>query len=404
MAKFGKRSVVSNNIWDRTIGLIGESGIGKTTTMSEMCEKLVGADGYMILDMGKENGVNCLNNVTFEKVSTYQVWDEITKDIIENKETDYPNLKILVTDTYDQLLAITEPYAIALWNKANIGSKDFKKVNTLNASWGGFGRGIDKVIELIFDRIEKLRNVGVVTWICGHTKTKEITDPLTGNTYTSLTADATQKYFTAIKTKLDIVGVACINRDVVKEETNRKNIMTHKAETINKVVSENRVIKFRDDNYAVDSKSRLKHIVSEIPLDADAFIKAIQNAIDAENSGVTPVATVPTKKAKPVVEEPQEEIEEEIDDIIEDTTEEPIEEVAEEADDDIEDIFEEDEMEEPEEEPTMSKEELAQLVKTMFGKIKDADLKEKVKKIIASGGGLTKCSVEILEQAKAAME
>lgn len=399
MAKFGKRSVVSNNIWDRTIGLIGESGIGKTTTMSEVCEKLVGADGYMILDMGKENGVNCLNNVTFEKVPTYQTWDEITKDIIENKDTDYPNLKILVTDTYDQLLAITEPYAIALWNKANIGTKDFKKVTTLNASWGGFGKGMDKVIELIFDRIEKLRNVGVVTWICGHTKSKEITDPLTGNTYTSLTADATQKYFTAIKTKLDIVGVACINRDVVKEETNKKNVMTHKAETINKVVSENRVIKFRDDNYAVDSKSRLKHIVSEIPLNADAFIKAIQDAIDAENSGTTPVTSTPTKKSKSVVEEPQEEI----DDVIEDITEESTDEVVEESDGDIEDIFADDEMKEPEE-PTMSKEELAQLVKTMFGKIKDAELKDKVKKIIASGGGLSKCSVEILEQAKEAME
>lgn len=393
MAKFGKRSVVSNNIWDRTIGLIGESGIGKTTTMSEVCEKLVGADGYMILDMGKENGVNCLNNVTFEKVPSYQIWDEITKDIIENKATDYPNLKILVTDTYDQLLAITEPYAIALWNKTNIGTKDFKKVNTLNASWGGFGKGMDKVIELIFDRIEKLRNVGVVTWICGHTKSKEITDPLTGNTYTSLTADATQKYFTAIKTKLDIVGVACINRDVVKEETNKKNVMTHKAETINKVVSENRVIKFRDDNYAVDSKSRLKHIVSEIPLNADAFIKAIQDAIDAENNGVVPT---PIKESESKVEEPQEE---NPDDIIEDVIEETITEDVIESDD--EDIFAEDELEEPA--PEIDREAFAKEVKTKFGSLKDVELKNEVKAIIAEGGGLSKCSVEQLQKAMDAM-
>lgn len=372
MAKFGKRSVVSNNIWDRTVGIIGESGIGKTTTLSEACEKLVGSDGYILLDVGKENGTGCINNITYEKVPTYQVWDEITKDIIENKETDYSTLKILVVDTIDQLLAITEPYAIALWNKSNIGTKDFKKVNTLNASWGGFGKGMDKVLELILNRIEKLRSVGVVTWICGHTRSREVTDPLTGNTYTSLSADATQKYFVAIKTKIDVLGVACINRDVVKEETNKKNVMTHKAETINKVVSENRVIKFRDDNYAVDSKSRLKHIVSEIPLDSDALIEAIQSAIDAENSGTSaPVVSKPTKTASPKPEPQEEEPEdEELD------TEETIDDA---------DIDEVDDTEETEEDELETSDFDRDLIKAEFKK-STREVKEQIKAILAAHG------------------
>ena len=229
MGKFGQRTKVSDKIWDRTVGLIGESGIGKTTVMSAVCEKLVGEDGYIVLDIGKENGTDCINNITAEKIESYAKWEEVTNDIINNKK-DYPNLKIVVVDTMDQLLAITEPYAISAWNKANIGTKDFKKATTLNAAWGGFGKGMDKVLELILDKIEKLRMVGVKVWFCGHTKTKEITDPLTSNTYTSLTADATQKYFVGIKTKFDVVGVACINREVSKEETNKKNVMTKKNE------------------------------------------------------------------------------------------------------------------------------------------------------------------------------
>ena len=41
MAKFGKKSVVSNNIWNYNIGILGESGVGKTTLMYNVCNKLV---------------------------------------------------------------------------------------------------------------------------------------------------------------------------------------------------------------------------------------------------------------------------------------------------------------------------------------------------------------------------
>lgn len=48
-------------------------------------------------------------------------------------------------------------------------------------------------------------------------------------------------------------------------------------------MAENRVISFRDNNYSVDSKSRFADIVDKIPFDVDAFIKAMQDAILAEN-------------------------------------------------------------------------------------------------------------------------
>ena len=57
MAKFGKRSTISENLNDFTICLLGEAGIGKTSTIAEACEKEFGAEGYMILDMGKEQGM-----------------------------------------------------------------------------------------------------------------------------------------------------------------------------------------------------------------------------------------------------------------------------------------------------------------------------------------------------------
>lgn len=307
---FGKRSVVSSNIWDFSVGLIGESGIGKTTIISAVCEKLVGADGYILLNIGKEWGVSAINGITYEDVPDYKTWDEITKDIIKNKATEYPNLKILVADTLDQLFDISEPEIIRIYNNEHIGEKDFRKATSVNMAYGGFGRGEDKVIQAILGRIEALRKVGVMFWFTGHTKSREIVDPLTGTTFTNLTTNMMQRYFNAIKTKTDVLGVACIDRDVIKEGLGRKDIVTRKEVTRNKIVSESRKIKFRDESYCVDSKSRFAGITPEISLDADEFIDALTTAITAAGGTSVPKSkpkSAPKAKPEPETIDPDDE-------------------------------------------------------------------------------------------------
>ena len=127
-----------------------------------------------------------------------------------------------------------------------------------------------------------MRNVGVSTIIIGHCKTKEISDTVTGETYQILTSDQQQNYFNAIKKTLHFLGLAYINRTIAKEKSGKKNIVTKKEETVNRVKAEARKIKFRDDSYAVDSGSRFADIVPEIDMNADAFIEALENAILAE--------------------------------------------------------------------------------------------------------------------------
>lgn len=294
MAKFGKKSTVSNNIWNYNIGVLGESGVGKTTLMYNVCNKLVGDDGYILLNIGKEDGVKCIDGIVYEDVPNYKAWNEITKDIIENKKTDYPNLKIIVIDTLDQLFEIAEPEVIRKWNNDNATKKDFTPVKTLNQACGGFGRGEDAVIDLLLNRIWELKKVGVAFFYTGHTKRREVEDAITGQTYSSLTTNMMQRYFTAVKTKTDVLGIACIDREIIKEKTGKKNIITKQEETRNKISSESRVIKFRDDNYSVDSKSRFAGIIEQIPLDADEFINAIKNAINTAQNDVKPAVKTET--------------------------------------------------------------------------------------------------------------
>lgn len=279
--KFGEKREICIDPLAYNIGLIGESGIGKSTVIKEVCEKLVGDDGYIALDIGKEDGHDAINGIVSAKIPDWATFKEFCDDVIENKLTDYKDLRVIVLDTFDQLLEITEPEVIRMHNRAN---PDKPKITSIKAAFGGFMAGEDKAIQLVLDKLWELKAVGVSFIAIGHTKKKDVDDPITGKSYSILTTNMSQRYFNALKTKLHFLGVAYIDREIVKQKTGKKNIVTKEEEVKGRVLSESRRISFRDDNYSVDSKSRFADIVDEIPLDADAFIKALKDAILAEHS------------------------------------------------------------------------------------------------------------------------
>ena len=311
MGKYGRRNVVSENLADYMIGLLGEPGIGKTTTMVQICHKEFGDDGYIIFNCGKEQGIDAIDNAIYENIEDWKKFDEVTKDIIKNKKTDYPDLKVVVIDSIDTMLDISSAETIRRWNAENMGKKGFEPAKTLAQSWNGFSGPLDYNLNLVLDKFWELKKAGVQVWIIGHVKTKELIDPITGTTYSTITTDMSQRDFNAFKNKFHLVGIAYIDRAIETENTGRKNIITHKDVTVNKVKSENRRISFRDDQYVVDSKSRFPDIVPDIPLDADAFIKAVKDAIRAaRKNDSTPAPAVtepaPTPKPETVVEEKEE--------------------------------------------------------------------------------------------------
>ena len=276
--KFGKKNHVKVDPFNYSLMMLGEPKIGKTSLLYKVAEKLVGEEGYIFAELYRERGADAIEGIVAENIPTWDDWVEFVDDIVENKTTDYPNLRVIFGDTYDQMILMGQQEALSLWNRKNPD----KRADSLNASWNGFGGGDKKALELIFEQVDRLESVGVKVWWIGHVKTKEVKNIYNDETYQVLTSDQQQNYFNALKKNLHFLCLAYFDRELQKEKTGKKNIVTKKEEIKTTIKDETRKIKFRDDSFVVDSGSRFSDIVPEIELDADAFITAITDAIKAE--------------------------------------------------------------------------------------------------------------------------
>lgn len=280
MGRYGKKNEVKIDPLSYNICLLGEPKIGKTTLVREVCEKLAGENGYMFLELAGERGADAIQGIVYEDCDEWEDFEDIVEDIIDNKSSDYPDLKVVVTDTYDGWIRLAESEAIRLWNRDNPD----KMAKSIDAAWGGFQRGQQKAFDLMFEKFMELDKVGVKVFIIGHVKNKEETDVASGITFKTLTSDVEKVYFNLLKKKMHFLGLAFYDRTIITEKTGKKNAVTKKEETVNKLSNQTRKIKFRDDNVAVDSGSRFADIVQEVDMTADDFIKAMVDAIKAEQS------------------------------------------------------------------------------------------------------------------------
>ena len=88
---YGKKNTIKIDPLSYNIGLIGESGIGKTTIIKEMCEKLVGEDGYRFLECGKEDGADGINGINYLNCPEWSMdYDEETNSINASGMFAYP--------------------------------------------------------------------------------------------------------------------------------------------------------------------------------------------------------------------------------------------------------------------------------------------------------------------------
>lgn len=379
--------------------IMGVPGVGKTLLAASIGEVVTGdVTGTMVVTLGREPIPEHLGGHVFDDYCpTFDELIKATKDYCEERESTYKTTKFIALDSLDELFRLAEQYVIREWNRI---CKPEERAKSISQAYKGFQKGENRVVDLVLDVIGKLEEAGYKLIFIAHTKKKTVNDEYSEISFEQIVCSVDNKYYNCIKDKVNLLAT-CYFKNVFDNVKTVKNAFTKGNMEKGKLIGRKRVIVLDSKKLSIDIKTHWSTLPDEIPLNAKLFIDTVEKGIAAEDEAIKKRISMSIDEVSDVIEaiDPSE-----IEEDIEDTTEEPIEEVAEETNDDIEDIFADDEMEESLEEPAMSRDELAEKVKSMFGKIKDTELKAEVKKVIASGGGLAKASIEILEQAKELMD
>lgn len=173
----------------------------------------------LLISCGNEEGYHALDQLQVAVASSWSGdYDEetdsqgltsIVDEVIDTrKET---GIRIVAFDTLDTMVDLAEAEVCRLWaREAHLPVKNV----TINSCFGGYGRGLDKEIELIIEQIARLRAVGIAVFVISHTKLKEKTDMYSGEKYEQITNNLQNKLYTAVESGAQMVCTAIMERDI----------------------------------------------------------------------------------------------------------------------------------------------------------------------------------------------
>ena len=307
--KFGQTYRLSKNFEDYSYIINGIGGIGKTTMVYEIGKLITGSnEGTFIITCGVENKPKHIDDAFGDVAPDFKTFTEIVKELCENK-VEYPDTKFVAIDSMDEFARITENYVVAEWNKTcDINDR----AKSISQAYKGFQKGESRACDLMLNQIMRLQDAGYSLLLVGHTKTKLKEDVITKIQFEQLTCNLDNKYYNALKDKVNLVAM-CYTENVVDNVEEKKNAFTKKMNKIGQLTDRKRVTVFADTENAGDCKSHFPYIAAKVDFGAENFIKAVRDALEEQskhpNGVVTTKAKKITKKAKveeSVVEEDKE--------------------------------------------------------------------------------------------------
>jgi hypothetical protein len=381
--KFGTINKMSEKFEDYSYIINGVGGIGKTTLVYEIGKIVTGSnEGTFIITCGGENKPKHIPGAFGDVAPDFKTFCAIVKELCDNK-AEYPDTKFVAIDSLDEYARICENFVVAEWNATcDIN----ERAKSIAQAYKGYQKGENRACDLMIQQVMKLQNAGYSILEIGHTKTKLKEDVLTKVQFEQLTCNLDNKYYNALKDKVNLVAM-CYWENVVENVEEKKNAFTKKMDKVGELTDRKRVMVFADDDNAIDTKTHFEYITHKIDLSAEGFIKAVEEAIaiklgTAEEKVEKKPSTKKksTKKPEPVEEEP--EIEEQIDEVPFDV-------------EDDADIFEEDDAM-----ITLGADRLADIRSAFKGA--DASTKAEVKKHLVNYGN--KLSAEMMASDVTAIE
>lgn len=326
--KFGKIYKMSEKFEDYSYIINGVGGIGKTTLVYEIGKLVTGSnEGTFIITCGGENKPKHIPDAFGDVAPDFKTFRAIVKELCENKEA-YPDTKFVAIDSLDEYARIVEDYVVAEWN----ASCDItERAKSIKQAYKGFQGGENRATGLMIQQVMKLQEAGYSLLQIGHTKTKTKEDVTTKIQFEQLTCNLDNKYYNALKDKVNLVAM-CYFEHIIDNVEEKKNAFTKKMNKVGELVDRKRVMVFADDDNAIDCKSHFEYIAHKIDFDAKGFVDAVEEAIKMKLE--TTDSAKPTKKttkknnkdvehvAPPTVENEPDDIDDEVPFDIEETEDE----------------------------------------------------------------------------------
>lgn len=301
--KFGRTYQMSKKFEDYSYIINGVGGIGKTTLVYEIGKLVTGSnEGTFIITCGGENKPKHIHDAFGDVAPDFKTFVAIVKELCTNKEA-YPNTKFVAIDSLDEYARIAENYVVAEWN-ASCDIND--RAKSISQAYKGFQKGESRACDLMIQQVMKLQDAGYSILEIGHTKTKSKSDVITQVQFEQLTCNLDNKYYNALKDKVNLVAM-CYFEHVIDNVEEKKNAFTKKMDKVGELVDRKRVMVFADDDNAIDCKSHFEYIAHKIDFDAKGFVEAVEEAIamklDAVNGKTTVKTVVPKVEPAPAVVE-----------------------------------------------------------------------------------------------------
>lgn len=376
--KFGIVNQVSSKFEDYNYMICGVGGIGKTTMVQQIGEIITGSpEGTFIITCGGEPVPAHIRNAFYAKAPDFKTFVEIVDELCNNKG-EYANTKFVAIDSLDEYCRMAETYVVSEFNRT---VEPDKRVKSVAQAYGGFQKGENRVCDIMVKQIARLQSAGYKMLEIGHTKIKTKDDILSGVKYEMLSCNLENKYYNALKDKVNLVAM-CYFEDIVDNVKDYNNPFNKKKEKKGDLVTRNRIMSFNDDTNAIDTKSHFHTIIPKAPLSAQNFIDAVTDALKKikEEEGLPAVKTI--EETKKEMEEIAKENEDET------TNQQTIEDVVAEVDD--EPPFDLDEQVDN----NVTAEELVAEIQKLFPNAKK-EIKKNVKEILIKNSNDGKLSVQL---------
>ena len=255
---------------------LGVPKSGKTSLTTKIAETAYGStDAQLLVSFSDEEGYHSIDDILVERINdwdeeeyesetdfdeegnpvVYRGFVQLVDELVETKKTN--GFKIITLDTFDKLVEVGIKEVLRISRK-----ETGKKAKSLNDALNGYGRGRDKLVELILEQINRLISAKYVVFVISHIKKKEMTDVITGESYEVITNNLRSDVYSQLANIAQMITMLTIDR-IVEE---------------GKQVGSTRTMWFRS-NGMLDCGCRFPDMPEKLPLSAENFMLAFETGV-----------------------------------------------------------------------------------------------------------------------------